>query len=90
MDLQRAFDTVDHQILLGKLDQYHICGISNDWFKLYQSNCSHYVSINGYESSLAAINCGVHQGFVLGPLTIFIIYKQPKSSNKILQSSSFC
>ena len=50
-----------------------IRGVSNDWFKSYLSNRSQYVSINGYESCLAAINCGVPQGYVLGPL-LFLLY----------------
>ena len=50
-----------------------IRGVSNDWFRLYLSNRNHYVSINGYESGLAAINCGVSQGSVLGPLP-FLLY----------------
>ena len=62
VDLQKAFDTVDHQILLAKLNHYGIHGVSNDWFKSYLSNHNQYVSINGYESGLAAINCGVPQG----------------------------
>ena len=57
VDLQKAFDTVDHQILLAKLNHYGIRGVSNDWFKSYLSNRSQYVSINGYEFSLAVINC---------------------------------
>ena len=59
VDLQNFFDTVDHQILLAKLNHYGIRGVSNDWFKSYLSNRSHYVSINGYESSLPVLNCGV-------------------------------
>ena len=73
--LQKMFDTIDHQILLAKLSHYGICGVSNDWFKSYLSNRSQYVSINGYDSGLAAINCGVPQGSVLGPRAIFVIYK---------------
>ena len=46
VDLQKAFDTVDHQLLLAKLNHYGICGVSNGWFKLHLSNCSQYVSIN--------------------------------------------
>ena len=73
VDLQKAFDTVDHQILLAKLNDYGIHGVSNDWFKSYLSNCHQYVSINVYESGLAAINCGVPQGSVQGPL-LFLLY----------------
>ena len=72
-DLQKAFDTVDHQILLVKLNHYGIHGVSNDWFKCYLSNCNQYVSINGYGPGLAAINCGVPQGSVLGP-RLFLLY----------------
>ena len=62
VDLQKAFDTVDHKILLAKLNHYGIRGVSNDWFKSYLSNHNQYVSINGYESGLAALNFGIPQG----------------------------
>ena len=73
VDLQKAFDSVDHEILLSKLDYYGIWGISNNWFKSYFSNRKQFVSINCYDSGLAEINCGVPQGTVLGPL-LFLLY----------------
>ena len=84
VDLQKAFDTLDHQILLAKLNHYGIRGVSNNWFKSYLSNCSQYVSINGYESSLAVINYGVPEGSVLGPL-LFLLY-----INDLNQAITFC
>ena len=73
VDLQKAFNTVDHQILSTKLNHYGIRGVSNDWFKSHLSNRNQYVSINGFDSGFAAINCGVPQGSVLGHL-LFLLY----------------
>ena len=67
VDLHKVFDTVDHQVLIAKLNHYGIRGVSHDWFKSYLSNRNQHVSINGYESGLAAIDLGVPQGSVLGP-----------------------
>ena len=75
VDLEKAFDTVDYQTLLAKLNHYGICGVWNDWFKSYLSNGNQYVSINGYESGLATINYSVLQGSRAS--SIFIIYKWP-------------
>ena len=73
VDFQKAFDTVDHHILLKKLEYYGVRGISNKWFALYLSNRKQFVSINGYKSNLADVKCGVPQDSILGPL-LFLIY----------------
>ena len=51
VDLQKEFDTVDHKILLHKLDFYEIRGVCNDWSKSYLSDCKQFFSINGYNSN---------------------------------------
>ena len=68
MDLQNFFDILDHQILSAKLNHYGICGVLSDWFESYLFDRSQYVSINENDFGLAAINCDVSQGSVLGPL----------------------
>ena len=58
VDLPKAFDTVDHQILSAKFNYYGIHGVSNDRFKSYLSTHNQYVSIYGFDSGLTTINCG--------------------------------
>ena len=73
VDLQKAFDTVNHSILLRKLSTYGIRGLAYDWINSYLSNRSQFVSILGYESETRSQPHGVPQGSVLGPL-LFLIY----------------
>ena len=73
VDLQKAFDTVEYEILLSKLDHYGVCGLTNNWFKSHPTDHKQYVSINGYNSSLSSIAYGVPQESVLGPL-LFLLY----------------
>ena len=68
LDLRKAFDTVNHERLLTKLELYGIRGKMLVWFKSYLSNRRQYVTINGKSSESLEINCGVPQGSVLGPL----------------------
>ena len=73
IDLEKAFDTVSHDILHEKLDHYGIRGISNDSFRSYLSNRSQFVSINGFRSDYKTIKYGVPEGSVQGPL-FFLIF----------------
>ena len=73
VDFQKAFDTVNHQILLKKLSHYGITGTLHKWFRSYLSNRTQHVSVLGFNSNTQNINHGVPQGSVLGPL-LFLIY----------------
>ena len=64
LDLQKAFDTVNHSILLMKLKKYGIRGPALEWFKSYLSDREQYVTVNGSSSSCLNVTCGVPQGSV--------------------------
>ena len=86
LDLQKAFDTVDHSILLMKLSA---AGLGDDilrWFTSYLSSRQQLVDVSGTHSASAPVTCGVPQGSILGPL-LFLIYVNDMSAvvkNKLL------
>ena len=79
LDLSAAFDTVDHDILLFRLQQrFGVTGKPLLWFKSYLSSRMQFVSVDGAASSDHALQCGVPQGSVLGPI-LYVLYTSPLS-----------
>ena len=73
LDLSKAFDTLDHKILLKKLEYYGVTGLALEWFRSYLTNRKQVLKYNDTYSSFIDILTGVPQGSVLGPL-LFLIY----------------
>ena len=73
IDLKKAFDTVDHDILLKKLQKYGVSGNELAWFKSHLQDRRQLCKVNGVSSRIEEIHCGVPQGSCLGPL-LFIVY----------------
>ena len=73
LDFSKAFDTVDHKILIEKLEHYGIRGIALDWLVSYLDNRQQFVTYNEISSSRKTMLCGVPQGSILGPI-LFLLY----------------
>ena len=82
IDLKKAFDTVNHEILLAKLENYGVRGVINSWFRSYLTDRKQNTEVNNVVSEAETTLCGVPQGSVLGPL-LFLLY-----INNIYKSSS--
>jgi len=89
IDLKKAFDTVNHQILCNKLTYYGFRGKTNLLIKSFLTDRKQFVSINGHTSSQLSIKCGVPQGSTLGPLLFLIYINDLNRSLKLSVASHF-
>ncbi len=79
LDLSAAFDTVDHNILLERLQNWvGLSGMVHKWFRSYLEGRGYYVSIGEHKSKWTSMTCGVPQGSILAPL-LFSLYMLPLS-----------
>lgn len=73
IDLKKAFDTINHDILIQKLERHGIRGVGLNWLKSYTENRKQFVQVGVTKSSLLDITCGAPQESILGP-KLFILY----------------
>ena len=89
LDFSKAFDTVNLEILLQKLEHYGVRGIVNAWFRTFLMNRPRYVSVNRFKSDVIECNIGVPQGSTLGPLLFIIYINDMHNSSKLLNVIHF-
>ena len=89
LDLSKAFDTLDHQILFTKLEHNGICGTALQWIKSYFSCRLQFVQFNQACSPMQTIKCGVPQGSILGPLLFILYINDLPNASKLTQPLLF-
>ena len=89
IDLSKAFDTVNHNILLEKLKAYGIESENLEWFRSYLSNRKQFISYDDFKTNMKIVKCGISQGSILGPLLFLILVNDLNNSTKVLDLVRF-
>ena len=89
LDFSKAFDTVNHNILLEKLKAYGIQSENLKWFRSYLSNRKQFILYDDFKTEMKIVKCGVPQGSILGPLLFLIFVNDLNNSTKVLDPVLF-
>ena len=89
LDLSKAFDTANHEILLMKLHNYCIRGLAYEWFSSYLGNRQQYAPFNGNDSQPQVIKCGLPQGSIISPLLVLLYVNDIANVSSVLSMILF-